>query len=264
MDLNPLRNVNWCLMQSKRLTFAALLLAGSSLLFAAPALAQSPHYGHPPSGHGGPPGGHAPHFAFTHHDFAHFSPAEHASWVGGRWNHGWHNGRMGWWWFAGGAWYFYDTPTYPYPTYVSDYYADDEGYGPGAPGQFWYYCSAPPGYYPYIQTCRTPWQPVPASPPPQGYGPPPGYQGGPGGQPPPGYGPGPGDQPPPGYQGPNNGPGPQDQPPPGYQQGPGDQPPPGYQGPGPDDGPPPGYQGPGAPPPNNPPPNGYNGPGGPN
>ena len=102
------RKFNGCPMTSKRLLCAALLLAGSSLLLATPGSAQTPPpHGHPP-GHGGPPGGHSgPHFAF-HHDFAHFSAGERAAWVGGRWNHAWHNGRYGWWWFAGGAWYFYD------------------------------------------------------------------------------------------------------------------------------------------------------------
>lgn len=213
-------------MNSKRLTCAALLLAGSSLLLATPGLAQTPPHSHP-SFHGGPPGGHpghAPHFAFAHRDFGHFTPFERSSWIGGRWNHGWHNGRFGWWWFAGGAWYFYGAPIYPYPGYVSDDYVDADD---SAPGQTWYYCQSPPGYYPYVQSCRIPWQPVPASPPPPaaGYGPPPGG----------GYGP-----PPDAAGGP-----PDDQPPPGYQsEGPGyppNGPPPGYQGPGPDDQPPPGY-----------------------
>jgi hypothetical protein len=233
-------------MNSKRLACAALLLAGSSLLLATPGLAQSPpSHGWHGSPHGGSPGGHpggTPHFTFAHRDFGHFSPAEHARWVGGNWNHGWHNGRFGWWWFAGGAWYFYNSPIYPYPGYVSDDYVDADDYGP--PGQTWYYCQNPPGYYPYVQTCRIPWQPVPASPPPPaagygpppgaGYGPPPGASGGPpDDQPPPGYqGPGPGDQPPPGYQGP----GPGDQPPPGYPPGyPSNGPQAGSQGPGPGD-----------------------------
>lgn len=211
-------------MKSTRLACAALLLAGSTLLLGGQSFAQVPHGGHGP-------GGGRPHFTFVHRDFGHFTPAEHASWIGGRWNHGWHNGRYGWWWFAGGAWYFYDAPVYPYPAYVSDYYVDDEGdYGPGygPPNQYWYYCSSPPGYYPYVRTCATPWQPVPAGPPPQAYGPGPA----PGG-PPPAYqqGPGPGAQPPPGEEGTDQGP-----PPAG---------PPGY--PPPEDQPPP------------PPPNGYNG-----
>src|SRR5271154_1806058 len=170
-------------MTSKRLTCAALLLAGSSLLLVTPGLAQTPPHGPHPSPHSGPPGGHsghAPHFAFAHRDFGHFTPFERSSWTGGRWNHAWHNGRFGWWWFAGGAWYFYGAPIYPYPGYVSDDYVDADD---AAPGQNWYYCQSPPGYYPYVQTCRIPWQPVPASPPPAaGYGPPPGG----------GYGPPPG------------------------------------------------------------------------
>lgn len=223
-------------MKTKHIAIAALLLAGSALVVTTPSFA-----GPPPGGPHGP-GGH-PGFHFDHHDFGHFTPMERRTWVGGNWNHGWHNGRFGWWWLAGGAWYFYDAPVYPYPGYVSDYYVDEDQ---AAPGPYWYYCSNPPGYYPYVQSCATPWQPVPPTPP----APPPG----------PSYGPpqgGPGDQPPPGYQGPPNGPGPGDQPPPGYDNGPGDQPPPGDQGPGPNG--PPGYP----PPPNGgPAPGGYNGPNG--
>ncbi len=166
-------------MTSKRLTCAALLLAGSSLLFATQGFAQTPHpmakLASVIGGHGGP-GGHgrirwcAPHFTFHAHDFAHFSVGERSAWVGGRWNHGYHNGRFGWWWFAGGAWYFYDAPIYPYPAYVSDTYVDDDSDGPQ--GQYWYYCQNPPGYYPYVQRCRMQWQPVPAAAPPgAGYGP---------------------------------------------------------------------------------------------
>lgn len=248
------RKLNGWSMLSKRLICAAMLLAGSSLLCATPGFAQTPPHGHP--SHGGPPGGHpgphgAPHFAFAHRDFGHFTPDEHARWIGGRWNHGFHNGRFGWWWFAGGAWYFYNSPVYPYPGYVSDDYVDADDAG-GAPGQYWYYCQNPPGYYPYIQRCGMPWQPVPAGAPPAGaygpqqgpgYGPPPGANSGPpDDQPPPGYdnGPGPGDQPPPGYQGPGPNQGPGYQGPPGYPQG--------YQNQGPGNQPPPG-PGPGGPPP---------------
>jgi hypothetical protein len=217
-------------MTPNRLSFAALLLAGSAPVCSAPAFAQSPpHHG---SG--------SPHFTFAHRDAGHFSPMERRNWTGGHWSRSWHNGRYGWWWFAGGAWYFYNTPIYPYPGYVSDYYSDDD-YGPGSPGgPAWYYCANPPGYYPYVRTCSAPWQPVPAGGS-SGYGPP---QGGPNDQPPPGYQGGP--------NGPDNGPPPGDQGPPGYPPG---GPPPGYQGgpnDGPDNGPPPGYQGPpgsGGPPP---------------
>ena len=36
-------------------------------------------------------------------------------WRGGAWRHAWFNGRYGWWWLVGGAWYFYTAPVYPYP-----------------------------------------------------------------------------------------------------------------------------------------------------
>jgi hypothetical protein len=189
----------------------------------------------------------APH-RFAAHSYAHFTAADRAIWHRGHWWHGpWH-GRNGWWWFAGGAWYFYTAPIYPYPGYVSDYYYDDQdNYNPGpaagAAPYNWYYCQNPPGYYPYIQSCNGPWQPVPATPP--GYA-----TNGPGA---PGQGPdqgpdqsyGPQDQngPPPGYN--DNGPDDQNGPPPGYEQnGPGDQngPPPGYDDNGPDNqGPPNGH-----------------------
>jgi hypothetical protein len=144
---------------------------------------------------------------FAGHDFAHFGAADRHAWVGGRWWHGpWH-GRNGWWWFAGGSWYFYTVPVYPYPLYVSDYYVDDNYYDdpddnadPGV-GYSWYYCQNPPGYYPYVQNCKGQWRPVPA-------GAPPGYQSGAIKQ-----------GPPPGY---NDDEDDQDGPPPGYaQQGPG-------------------------------------------
>jgi hypothetical protein len=217
--------------KSTRNALWVALLAGSALCLSGPSFAQM---GHSHASHGGPPAGSAPHWSgaagyrgphvtfAAHTDFAHFSPSQHAAWVGGHWNHGWHNGHFGWWWFAGGAWFFYDAPIYPYPGYVADEYVDDysDDYDGG---QYWYYCQNPAGYYPYVQRCGNPWQPVPPTPPPPGgYGPPPGYQQGPGDQgPPPGYQQGPGDQgPPPGYQGPPPG-GPGDQgPPPGPGNGP--------------------------------------------
>lgn len=54
----------------------------------------------------------------------------------------------GWWWGGGWGW-----PDYYYP--YGGYY----GYGPNA----WYWCSDPPGYYPYVTQCNTSWQTAPAS-----------------------------------------------------------------------------------------------------
>jgi hypothetical protein len=195
--------------------------------------------------HGGTPNQARWNHVVTFHDrnVAHFNTQDRAMWTQGQWRHTKHHGRNGWWWYTNGAWFFYDEPTYPYPDVVSDDYSFDQDTYDQAPdqgGYVWYYCNNPPGYYPYVQSCRGPWQPVTPTPPgsyydqgPQGgpdqyqdedQGPPPAgpqpqdnYQGGP-------------NTPPPGY---DNGDDEDDQgpPPPGYNQ---DQPPPGY-------GPPPGY-----------------------
>lgn len=89
------------------------------------------------------------------HDIGHFRDHDLAYWRGGHWFHGYHEGRLGWWWMVGGAWYFYPAPIYPYPNpYVPPYAA------PGAPA--WYYCPPAQSYYPYVPTCPVPWQVVPA------------------------------------------------------------------------------------------------------
>jgi hypothetical protein len=230
-----------------------LLLAGSALLAAGPSFAQAdwhPHPAHPPAHFVRPAGAFArrpggfPHpfhaVVVAHTNFAHFTPAQRAVWTRGTWRHTWWNGRYGWWWNAGGVWFWYNAPVYPYPTVVSDYYYEepdysyDQSYGQGDGGQYWYYCQSPAGYYPYVRSCKGPWEPVPSTPAQGAYGdqgpgdeqgPPPGYGGDQG--PPPGSGPGYGDeQGPPPDQGP--GPGDDQGPPPNYDQGP----PPGYnQGP---------------------------------
>jgi hypothetical protein len=111
-------------------------------------------------------------------------------WRGGRWVHDFHDGRLGWWWFAGGMWYFYNAPVYPYPDpYVPSavivqqppaqvYIEQGQPAAPAAPQaappapaaapqaapQYWYYCKNPQGYYPYVNQCPVPWQQVPATP----------------------------------------------------------------------------------------------------
>lgn len=45
----------------------------------------------------------------------HFVDRDWDRWRGGRWLHGRHAGREGWWWVIGGSWYFYPAPVYPYP-----------------------------------------------------------------------------------------------------------------------------------------------------
>ncbi len=81
--------------------------------------------------------------------------------------------------FWGYPYYPYPYPypyAYPYPygappvVYSPGYAPADPGYAPApaaAPAS-WYYCSNPPGYYPYVQQCSTGWRAVPAQPqPPQ-------------------------------------------------------------------------------------------------
>jgi hypothetical protein len=80
---------------------------------------------------------------------------------GGGFHHGFGGGRagfaMGWCGlYAPYAWdYYYPcADTYSYPDY---------GYDQAYPAQYWYYCSDPAGYYPYVTQCNTGWQTVPAS-----------------------------------------------------------------------------------------------------
>jgi len=139
----------------------ATLCSGAALL-AAPANAA--HGMHHP--------GRFPHFA-PHAAFGH-PRLGFNSWRGGHWWHGARHGRFGWWWFAGGAWFFYPAPIYPYPAF--DYYYDrpeyDDGPAYNGPyyrpddaddspdGRSWYYCKSPEGYYPYVKKCDGKWERV--------------------------------------------------------------------------------------------------------
>jgi hypothetical protein len=76
-------------------------------------------------------------------------------WDRGAWRHEWRNGRYGWWWDVGGAWYFYEQPIYPYPTVVSDLEVvedPDAAEGPPPDGEpppeAGAYPPPPPGAYP--------------------------------------------------------------------------------------------------------------------
>ena len=120
--------------------------------------------------HGGPSGNFRG--SFHGHDFAHFSDRERDMWQHGQWRHSWHNGHLGWWWFADNFWFFYPEPIYPYPTYVGpNYYYNSDEYDNGGYGSdyYWYWCDNPRGYYPYVQQCNDEWQPVAPTPPGPGY-----------------------------------------------------------------------------------------------
>jgi len=95
------------------------------------------HVGGPagaPRMHGGPMPG---------RNFAGHAYRGHLAWEGGRWRHEVHNGRPGWWWDVGGVWYWYPQRLDGPPTYVSEEFADDAGYG--APEAAY---APPPGAYP--------------------------------------------------------------------------------------------------------------------
>jgi hypothetical protein len=80
-------------------------------------------------------------------------------WRSGRWFQGRHGGRVGWWWVLGDAWYYYPQPIYPYPNpYLPPVAVAPP---PGPPGQVYYYCPRPRGYYPYVQACAAHWRAVP-------------------------------------------------------------------------------------------------------
>jgi len=110
----------------RSLALAAVAVVALSAIGAAPALAQERHW----RGDG-----------YRHHDRG------WVNWRGGHWFRGPHGGRLGWWWIAGNSWYYYPAPVYPYPAYAAS--------GP------YYYCDYPPGYYPNVAQCATPWRVVP-------------------------------------------------------------------------------------------------------
>ena len=101
---------------------------------------------------------------FRGHDFAHLTAVERAAWQRGNWHRAWHRGHRGWWWIVDDVWFFYPAPIYPYPLYIGslDYYDYSDWYG--TPDYYWYYCTNPEGYYPYIQECLGTWHAVPPAP----------------------------------------------------------------------------------------------------
>jgi hypothetical protein len=78
--------------------------------------------GHPTGGPGyrGRPAYFARHPGFARRGFGGHFYRGALAWDRGAWRHEMRNGRYGWWWDVGGAWYFYPQPVYPYPTVISD------------------------------------------------------------------------------------------------------------------------------------------------
>jgi len=110
-----------------------------------------------------------------HGDIRHFERHDLHTWRSGEWHHGRHGGRLGWWWVAAGAWYFYPQPVYPYPDpYLPPVVVVQPTTTPAPqpvapviqpPTQNWYYCKASKAYYPYVSNCPAGWKTVPATPP---------------------------------------------------------------------------------------------------
>jgi hypothetical protein len=144
----------------------ALIAMGSAL----PALADRDHGGREGGrdwgrdvGHGR--GGHE----VWHGDIRSFHERDYPLWREGHWERRHHDGRYGWWWVAGGLWFFYPEPIYPYPDpYVPPVVVTPAPAAPAAsvppPAQYWYYCDNAKGYYPYVQSCPGGWRAVPATP----------------------------------------------------------------------------------------------------
>lgn len=96
-------------------------------------------------------------------------------WHNGRWQHGWRDGRVGWWWVVGPEWYYYPDRVYPYPepyrppvVVVAPPVSAPQLPPPvmvqqAAPA-VWYFCEAAQTYYPYVNSCPAGWKTVPAVP----------------------------------------------------------------------------------------------------
>lgn len=137
-----------------------------------PGPSRGPGPGHGPSPGRGSPG--RDHFGGWS-GYRQIPPPPHMAdrWHGGRWYHGDHDHRGGWWWIVGGSWFWYPQPVYPYPDfYIPPTVVIEQPPGP-PPAQYWYYCDLPAGYYPYVTQCSVPWKAVAATPPPSP--PPPAY-----------------------------------------------------------------------------------------
>ena len=97
---------------------------------------------------------------------------------GGHGGGGHYGGGHGGGWGLGGSWIFpaliggaigYDLanpyyPYYSYPVYQQPYPIYAPSVAPSSV-QYWYFCPAANAYYPYVPSCPTEWQLVPAMPP---------------------------------------------------------------------------------------------------
>jgi hypothetical protein len=151
-------------------------LVSALTMVALSAQAQEPNRpgpGRPGPAHAGAAPGRGPHDArfargaLPARNFAGHAYRGRLAWEGGRWRHEMHNGRYGWWWDVGGAWYFYPQPMEGPPAYVSDVDVVDDTDGPdGPPPDGAGYPPAPPPGYAPPPAAYAPPPPPPAPPPP--------------------------------------------------------------------------------------------------
>ncbi len=138
-----------------------LLRAAAAILFSVALGAAGPAFAEP---HGGGSHGGGSHGGGFHRGGFRGGGFHAGGFHGGRFHGGFHHGYahrgygiypglgLG---FALGAAYPWGWGYFP-PAY--GYY----GYAQPYARQVWYYCSNPPGYYPYVGQCYAPWQAVPA------------------------------------------------------------------------------------------------------
>jgi len=115
----------------------------------------------------------------AHFEWHHSYPVAFSRWHSGYWNHGWHEGRHGWWWVTGGAWHFYAAPIYPYPSEPPPTYIVQVPVAtpvppppppapppaplaviphlPTATDRTLYFCASANVYFPYVINCPEPW-----------------------------------------------------------------------------------------------------------
>ena len=165
-------------MRSFKRSRIAVPLISIVAAFAFSAQAQEQQHKPPPQGQGrpaapragqvhgpqGPQGPHVVHGNFPQRNFGGHPYHGRLAWGGGRWRHEMHNGRMGWWWDVGGAWYFYPQPMEGPPAYVSDVEVMDDVAGPDDGGPDGPGPGPGPGYPPPVAAYAPPPPPPPPDP----------------------------------------------------------------------------------------------------
>jgi hypothetical protein len=98
----------------------------------------------------------------------------HGGGHGWGWGYGWGPWWGPWWGYGWGSAYYPYYPNYPYYPYYdapATVYQQQPAYEEATPRQveqsYWYFCTKPQGYYPYVKKCPSGWlKVVPSSAPP--------------------------------------------------------------------------------------------------